>query len=115
LIGPREFRIVLLLSLVAALHVFVFAAAFPFFSPVDEPAQFDLVLRYSRGDIPRGAAPLDPESLRYIRYYGTLEYLWNENGLAQHSFPPPPWKLRSIAATDDFAAAKQKDLAGISP
>jgi hypothetical protein len=107
-IAPREFRIVLLLCLVAALHVFVFAAALPFFNPVDEPAQFDLVLRYSRADIPHSAGPLNAETLRYIRYYGTLEYLWDENSLPQRKFPPPPWKLPSLAPAEDLAAAKQK-------
>ena len=35
---------VLLLCLFAAIHVFIFSTAFPFFNNVDEEAHFDLVV-----------------------------------------------------------------------
>lgn len=93
----------MLLSLAAAVHVFVFAAGFPFFNIVDEVAHFDLVVRYSRGDIPRKAGLLDPQVLSDIRYYGTLEYLWAEEDLPQRKFPVPPWKLPTGAVVDNLA------------
>ena len=48
----QERSFVWLLCLLAAVHVFVFSAAFPFFTNVDEPAHFDLVINYSQGHIP---------------------------------------------------------------
>ena len=45
------------LCLAAAIRVFVFSAAFPFFNNVDEQAHFDMVYKYSMGHLP--AAPLE--------------------------------------------------------
>jgi hypothetical protein len=39
------------LGAVAAIRVFVFAAAFPFFNNVDEQAHVDLVVKYSHGNV----------------------------------------------------------------
>ncbi|MGB7581017.1 MAG: hypothetical protein WBL85_01030 [Sedimentisphaerales bacterium] len=55
------------LCLAAAIRVFAFSAAFPFFNNVDEQAHFDLVFKYSRWHLP--AAPLekyDPEAAEII-------------------------------------------------
>ena len=52
-----ERLIIIVLCLVAAVRVFIFSAAFPFFNNVDEVAHFDLVFKYSRGRLP--AAPLE--------------------------------------------------------
>jgi hypothetical protein len=93
-----------LLCMAAALHVFVFSAAFPFFNVVDESAHFDLVVRYSHREIPRRAGPLDPEVIKYVRYYGTLEYLWAADTLPQQKFPAPPWTLPASAVTENLAA-----------
>ncbi len=41
---------------------FVFTAAFPFFNNVDEQYHFDLVCRYSHGDVPRGLEPCSAEA-----------------------------------------------------
>src|SRR5437762_11809644 len=50
----RSERIVILLfCFAAALRVFIFSAAFPFFSNVDESLHFDLIIQYSRGHLPR--------------------------------------------------------------
>jgi hypothetical protein len=58
---PVSFRyerlIIAGLCLVAAIRVFAFSAAFPFFNNVDEREHFDMVLKYSRGHLP--AAPLE--------------------------------------------------------
>ena len=48
----RERWIVAGLAAFAALRVFVFAAAFPFFHNVDEHMHVDLVLKYARGFLP---------------------------------------------------------------
>jgi hypothetical protein len=79
--------LILLLGCVAALHVFIFSAAFPFFSVVDEQVHLDLVVRYSQGDLPRSLTPPDAEALPFLVIYGTPEYLQTSGQIA-----PPPWK-----------------------
>lgn len=91
--GQGERITVLLLCLLAAVHVFVFSAAFPFFSVVDEQVHFDLVVRYSSGDIPRSLTPPCAEALPFIAIYGTPEYLWPPATQAGGKIAPPPWKL----------------------
>jgi hypothetical protein len=81
-----------LLCCVAALHVFVFSAAFPFFSVADEQMHFDLVVRYAQADIPRKLTPPATEALPFLAIYGTPEYLWTPSALPGGIIPPPPWK-----------------------
>jgi hypothetical protein len=87
----NERKWVWLLCLLAAVHVFIFSAAFPFFNNVDEQAHFDLVVKYSHGEIPRRLEPVSVESAQYIVIYGTTEYLVNPAGLPSGQFPPPSW------------------------
>ncbi|MEI7809083.1 MAG: hypothetical protein WCJ07_11435, partial [Verrucomicrobiota bacterium] len=72
--AATERKIILLLCLFAAAHVFVFSAAFPFFNIVDEQVHFDLVVRYSQGDLPRSLPPPCAEALPFIGIFGTVEY-----------------------------------------
>ena len=81
LTGRNEYICVFFLCLLAAIHVFVFAAAFPFFSAVDETAHFDLAVRYSHEDIPRSLPPPYDEALLYIVFFGTPEPLWPAEAL----------------------------------
>jgi hypothetical protein len=86
-------RLALLLwCLLGGLHVFVFSAAFPFFSIVDEQVHFDLAVRYAHGDLPRSLTPPAEEALPFIAIYGTPEYLWPPASLPGGVIPPPPWK-----------------------
>ncbi len=71
----------------------IFSAAFPFFSVVDEQVHFDLVVRYSQGDIPRALAPPCADALPYIAIFGTPEYLWTPESQPGGHFATPPWKL----------------------
>jgi hypothetical protein len=71
---PNERKWVLLLCLLAAIHVFIFSAAFPFFNNVDENIHFDLLVKYSHGMIPRTLEPISGETLHYVAAYGTPEY-----------------------------------------
>jgi hypothetical protein len=84
----NEGKLILLLCLFAAIHTFVFSAAFPFFNNVDEQAHFDLIVKYSHGQIPRRLEPMSAESAQYIVAYGTLEYLADFHG---KPVPPPAW------------------------
>lgn len=98
-----ERKWILLLCVFAAIHVFIFSAAFPFFNNVDEQAHFDLVVKYSHGEIPRRLEPVSAESAQYIVAFGTLEYLGNFHG---DPVPPPPWtqppdKVRQALFADE--------------
>jgi hypothetical protein len=93
--APRRERLFIAgLCLVAAVRIFVFSAAFPFFNNVDEQFHFDVVFKYSHGRLP--LAPLekfDPETAKIIAVNGTTEYLGK---LRDH---PSPSEVRSIAAS----------------
>jgi hypothetical protein len=88
----RERKIIFFLCLVAATHVFIFSAAFPFFNPVDEQVHLDLVVRYSEADLPRSLTPPAAAALPFIAIYGTPEYLWAPASQPGGKIPPPPWK-----------------------
>ena len=86
-----EAKVVCLISLLAAIHVFVFTAAFPFFNSVDEQLHFDLAVRYSQGQIPRGLEPLSPEAIRYVVLFSSHAYLTDPTSLPDGKLPPPLW------------------------
>jgi hypothetical protein len=100
----NERKWVLLLCLCAAIHVFVFPAAFPFFNNVDEEAHFDLAVKYSHGHVPRALEPLSDESLDYSIFYSSLEYLWPPP--PGQPFPPPMWIWPADKAAPVLAARK---------
>jgi hypothetical protein len=85
----RERKIIFLLCLVAAVHVFIFSAAFPFFNNVDEQAHFDLAVKCSQGRLPRQMEPPSADVTPYVVIFGTLEYLWPSNSFPAEQFPPP--------------------------
>ena len=87
--ASQERRIVLLLCLLAAVHVFVFSAAFPFFNTVDEQIHFDLAVKYSEGHVPRALERVSTNATPYVVIYGTHEYLWASNTFPIEQFPPP--------------------------
>ena len=71
-----EIALIAAFCLAAALRVFIFSAAFPFFNNVDEQAHVDLVLKYARGYWPEQPIErFDPESARLIASYGSPEYM----------------------------------------
>ena len=92
----KERTIVLFLCLIAALRVFLFSAAFPFFNNVDEQAHFDLVLKYGHGTWPHGLDKFAPETSRYLALYSTPEY-FTKPSYWGGSFPAPNWKLPDAA------------------
>ena len=67
--------LVLLLGCAAAVHVFIFSAAFPFFNNVDEQIHFDLAVKYSQGHVPRALERVSAEATPYVVIYGTREFL----------------------------------------
>lgn len=75
------------LCLLAALHVFLYSAAFPCFNNVDEAQHFDTVVRYSHGDIPRRLETHSDEAMQYQALYGSKFYFGTNDG----ELMPPPW------------------------
>ena len=84
----QERRIVFLLCCLAAVHIFVFSAAVPFFSNVDEQIHFDLTLKYSQGHVPRQLETLSDETVFYPAVFGSHEFLWPSNDFPAEKFPP---------------------------
>lgn len=85
-------RFILLLCLMAAVRVFTYTSAFPFFTNMDEWAHFDMVIKYSRGHIPRSIETVSGESAKYIVTYNSPEYSLSTDSISK--MPPliPLWK-----------------------
>jgi hypothetical protein len=88
----NERCLILLLSLAAALRVFIYAAAFPFFSNIDEDLHFDLITQYSRGEVPRRFDRLKDDTLNWIIPYASPEFLSSPEQFPGATFPAPLWK-----------------------
>jgi len=87
--ASQERVLVLLLCCAAAVHVFIYSAAFPFFNTVDEQSHFDLAVKYSQGRVPRALERVSAEATPYVVIYGTHEFLWASNNFPVEQFPPP--------------------------
>jgi hypothetical protein len=86
--GRFERWAVALCCLLGAVRVFVFSAAFPLFSNVDEQAHFDLIYKYSRGHVPRSIERIGDNAIILRALYGSPEYLRTED------IPPiPAWQF----------------------
>jgi hypothetical protein len=86
--------IIISLCSLAAIRVFVLAAAFPFFNNVDEQAHVDLVLKYAHGKPPREIEPFAPEAALCFAVYSTPEYFVKPEDYGGQ-YPPPNWLLPS--------------------
>src|SRR5690349_24933456 len=84
--------IISLLCIVAAFRVFIFSAAFPFFSNIDEDLHFDLITQYSHAQIPRSFDRLKEETLNWIVPYASPEFLFPPEHFSDGRFPSPLWK-----------------------
>src|SRR5207253_11020096 len=62
------------LCLLAAIRVFVFAAAFPFFNNVDEQAHVDLVIKYAHAKLPRSIEPFASDAAICFAVHSTPQY-----------------------------------------
>ncbi|MDD5063192.1 MAG: DUF2142 domain-containing protein [Phycisphaerae bacterium] len=104
--ASHEYAIVFVLCIIAAVRIFIFNAAFPLFNNVDEDAHFDLVYKYSNGQIPRAAVEnFSRESAELILLYGTTEYVSKPE---QILVPIPLWaypNLQEILKSQNFADA----------
>jgi hypothetical protein len=88
---PKEQKIIWWICLAAAVHVFIFAAAFPVFNQLDEGCHFDLVVRYSHGQLPRGLQPMCREASLYLLTYSSPEFKALATSYPDGRFPAPSW------------------------
>jgi hypothetical protein len=94
------------LCLLGAVHVFIFSAAFPFFSVVDEQMHLDLAVRYAHADFPRTLTPPTPEALPFIVLFGTPEFLGPPARTPDGAMLPPAWKRPMASIRDGLLAAE---------
>src|SRR4029450_7463946 len=85
----NEHILILLLCVAAALRVFIFSAAFPFFSNIDEDLHFDLITQYSRVQVPRGFDRLKEGTLNWIVPYASPEFLFPPGHFPNGNLPAP--------------------------
>src|SRR5438105_14497306 len=71
----NEHILILFLFVIAAIRVFIFSAAFPLFSNIDEYLDFELITQYSHGYVPRRFDPLREVTLDWIVPYASFEFL----------------------------------------
>src|ERR1700756_5022707 len=98
--------LILLLCLIAAFRVFVFAAAFPFFSNGDEDLHFDLITQYSAGRLPRTFDVLTNECLNFIVPYASPEFVQTPDQFPNGKFPTPLWKQSVTVAAPIIEVTK---------
>jgi len=88
----NERLLILLFCVAAALRVFIYSAAFPFFSNIDEDLHFDLITQYSHAQVPRSFDRLREETLNWIVPYASPEFLSPPERFPGGKFPTPLWK-----------------------
>jgi len=105
----RERVLVAALAAAAALRVLVLAAAFPFFTNVDEHRHVDMVLKYARGYLPRpGGDAYEPRTAALLGIHGSPEYAMS--AAEAQPVPPPVWArapgetVRRLRANERFIA-----------
>jgi hypothetical protein len=104
--NSNENLLIWILCFAAALRVFVFSAAFPFFSNVDEHLHFDVITEYSHAGLPRSFDRLTQESLDQIVLYASPEFLFAPEQFTGGKFPAPLWKQSGPEAEREITATK---------
>jgi hypothetical protein len=87
----KERWLVLALCGIAALRVFVYAAAFPFYNNVDEGSHLDMVIKYSRLPPSSDMEHFTQESVRILMLYASQEFGLTPDKFPDGKFPPPHW------------------------
>jgi hypothetical protein len=105
-VAANERVLILLLCIAAALRVFIFSAAFPFFSNIDEDLHFDLITQYSQAHVPRGFDQLKAETLNWIVPYASPEFLSPPERFPDGKFPAPLWKQPWSKVEPEIAATR---------
>lgn len=106
LVDANERVLILLLCVAAALRIFIFSAAFPFFSNIDEDLHFDLITQYSHAQVPRSFDKLKEETLNWIVPYASPEFLFPPEHFPDGKFPAPLWKEPWSKVEPEIAATR---------
>lgn len=106
-VESHEKKIVLLLCVVAAVHVFIFSAGFPFFNNVDEGMHFDLVLKYARGDAPGQIELVSTNSGAYLGLMSSHEFYERADEFPGGQYPAPLWTLPAEKMRPVWAARSE--------
>ncbi len=114
-IERNERRLVLLLCAAAALRVFIYASAFPFFNYVDEPRHFDMVLKYSHLRLPGASTEFSPESFPYLILFDSPEYQMTSADFPGGKVPPPIWPTLTGSDRESFVTAEIPRVAPNKP
>lgn len=102
----HEYTIVIVICIVAACRIFIFNAAFPLFNNVDEQMHFDLVYKYSNGQLPQAEVEnFNREAAELVVLYGTPEYLSKVERFSKGAVPKPLWTYPNIHGTSKFTKA----------
>jgi len=111
----KEHLLAILLCIIAALRVFIFSAAFPFFSIIDEQQHFDLIVKYSHGDIPRSLDFVSSESAHYMAFAQSWENLNSPEIFPKGQLPVPLRTLPVAVAANElsFWKARYASLANV--
>src|SRR5215831_19737581 len=104
----NEHLLISLLCVAAALRVFIFSAAFPFFSNIDEDLHFDLIMQYSDVQIPRSFDRLKEETVNWIVPYASPEFLFSPERFPYQKFPAPLWKEPWSKVESEIAATRSE-------
>ena len=73
---------------------------------MDEQYHFDLLCRYSHGDVPQGLAPLTAEAATAAALYGSPEYLVDPQNTRLKRLAPPLWTCPDEMRTQIFTWMK---------
>jgi len=98
-----ETLLITALIIAAAIRIFLFIAAFPFFNNVDEEEHFDLVYKYSEGSLP--GANMESycrAAVELILLYGTPEYYTKPERWPNNRFPAPVWTRPDMRKSEQF-------------
>lgn len=107
-------KLVVALSIYAALRILVFAAAFPLFNNVDERVHLMSIQMYAQGHLPAKELPqMDPALAKdYLRYWSP-EYGRSQEGLERNGIRVPLYRLsdadRKVAYSQAIYAQKLEE------
>jgi hypothetical protein len=105
-VAAKERVLILLFCIAAVLRVFIFSAAFPFFSNIDEDLHFDLIAQYSDARVPRSFDRLKEETLNWIVPYASPEFLFPPEHFPDGKYPVPLWKQPWSKIEPEIAATR---------
>lgn len=81
ILEKNRYFILVSLAVVVFIKTIVTSAAYPIFSPIDEPEHYDVISKYARGHIPQKDDLFDPDVYLLTLIKSTKEYIVTEDEL----------------------------------